>query len=127
MEWVTFESSDYWKNHYDFGKKNSRVSGMGTQSLRGLVINTFIPVLGAYGIYMDDERYIQRAVELLVHIPAEKNTITNLWEILLNRNRNAADSQSLIQLYNSYCIKKKCLNCTIGMKLLRTNDIAVDH
>ncbi|MBK7504472.1 MAG: hypothetical protein IPI52_05120 [Bacteroidetes bacterium] len=34
-------------------------------------------------------------------------------------NKNAADSQSIIQLVENYCSKKKCLNCAIGNKILR--------
>ncbi len=117
----------YWLEHYDFGKKYSKKNDLGTSSLYGIIINTYVPLLGAYGIYMDDNRYLRKAVELLQHIPPEQNKITTQWQTVIQTNRNAAESQSLIQLYNFYCIKKKCLNCSIGMKILKMNDLVLDR
>ena len=36
---------------------------------------------------------------------------------------SAAKSQSLIHLYNEYCSQKKCLNCDIGIQILKHNEI----
>jgi hypothetical protein len=35
--------------------------------------------------------------------------------------RSAFESQALLQLKNKYCEQKKCLNCQIGVKLVRSN------
>jgi hypothetical protein len=39
--------------------------------------------------------------------------------ILSNCFKSAFDSQSLIQLKNEYCNKSKCLECRIGIELLK--------
>ena len=119
-------ASPYWQNHYDFGKKSKSKLGIGDESTSGLIINTFVPVLGAYGRYLDDQRYIDRGILLLQHIPPENNRITRIWENISPAN-NAAESQSMIQLFNGYCIKKKCLNCMVGTKLLQADDRVLDH
>ncbi len=124
---LSVKVDDYWLWHYDFGKRNNKKNDLGVSSRYGIIINAFVPILGAFGIYMNDDRYLQKAIELLQNISPEKNKITGIWESVIETNRNAAESQSLIQLYNYYCIKKKCLNCSIGMKLLRTNDLVLDR
>ena len=52
-------------------------------------------------------------------IAAENNSITNGFVNLGIDNKNAFDSQALIELKNEYCTKKKCLSCSIGNSLLK--------
>ena len=118
--------SNYWINHYDFGKTSLRKNSLGKVSIYGLVINTFLPLLGAYSIYLDDPIFNERAINLLQQIPAEENKITRMWERLGIKNKNASESQGLIHLNNNYCIKKNCLNCMIGMKLLNIDGLVLD-
>lgn len=111
--------SKYWQKHYDFGKPSKKqVSGMGKNSADNVIINTFIPVLAAYSKYTDHSKYMDRAVELLEELPAENNSITRIWKKMGVFPANAFDSQGLIELSNSYCYKKRCLNCNIGADLL---------
>jgi hypothetical protein len=55
----------------------------------------------------------------LEQISEENNSITNGFKILGIENKNAFDSQALIQLKNDYCNQKRCLECAVGNKLLR--------
>ena len=55
----------------------------------------------------------------LDEISEENNSITNGFKILGIENKNAFDSQALIQLKNDYCNQKRCLECAVGNKLLR--------
>jgi hypothetical protein len=118
--------NSYWINHYDFGKKSPRKNSLGKSSIHGLIINTCMPILGAYSLQMDDPGFNERAINLLSQIPAEDNKITRMWESLGVIINNAGDSQALIHLSNNYCIKKNCLNCMVGMKLLNTDGMALD-
>ena len=36
-------------------------------------------------------------------------------------NKNALDSQALIELKNNYCNEKHCLSCAVGNRLLRVD------
>jgi len=60
-----------------------------------------------------------------VQIAEENNTITNGFKILGIENKNAFDSQALIQLKNDYCNQKRCLDCAVGNKLLRPQSPSV--
>ncbi len=111
---------DYWKSHYDFGKPLRKgVNNLGETSIEIIVINTVAPLLVAYSRYIDDQAYMDRAINFLASLKSERNKITKEWAELGLNPKNAADSQAQIQRYQYYCIKKRCLNCNIGIAILQ--------
>ena len=66
----------------------------------------------------DDRSLTDRAVELLQSLPAEHNTIVDLFTRAGIRCRDAFTSQALIQLRREYCEPRKCLYCRIGHRML---------
>jgi hypothetical protein len=113
--------SSYWNSHYQFGKVSTEANRtIGDNSLNNILINTVAPLLVAYGKKMGSQMHIDRAIDLLESIKPESNKITRTWLNLNQKALNASDSQSLIELYNEYCVKRKCLKCSIGMKALNS-------
>jgi len=114
------QASPYWKNHYRFGKTSAgNVQPLGADSRDILLINTVIPLLIAYGQSRDDWSYVDRAVQFLQQISAEKNKITRTWQQLGYTGSNAFETQGLIELYNNFCQRSACLNCAIGAAILK--------
>ncbi len=112
--------SIYWQSHYHFAKKSKGfVPDLGESSKQNLLINSVVPLLVAYGKAKDDSRLMERAVEILQHLPAEVNKITRLWTGLGISFKSAFDSQALIEQYNNLCQKRQCLNCAVGASLLK--------
>lgn len=113
-------ANDYWHYHYmpdepsAFKKKN-----LGKQMIDNILINTVVVVLFAYGHYHKDEHLTNKAMQWLEDIAAEQNSITKGFVQCGIANSNAFDSQSLIQLKNEYCNKKRCLSCSVGNKILK--------
>lgn len=115
--------STYWQLHYDIGKASKgKMPPLGLDSARNLLINTAAPLLAAYGLYTDDESWIERAMELLQQLPAESNFILREWKALGFSPQHAFDSQALIELYNEFCQPKKCLQCSIGLQLIKRKE-----
>lgn len=113
------EVSDYWKNHYLFGKMSKpSIKRMGNNSIDILLINTVIPFLFAYGTKKGDQNLVERALDYMEKIPAEKNSVVLKWNQLGVVAANAFDSQALLQLKKNYCDEKKCLRCRIGHQIL---------
>jgi hypothetical protein len=112
--------SEYWKFHYQFFKPvKEEIPSLGKQSIDNILINTVVPLFVAYGKSKDDQSYVDRAVDVLTEIEPEINTITKQWAALGMVNESALDSQALIELYNSFCVKRKCLDCAIGFSLMQ--------
>ncbi len=116
----SLDRSEYWNNHYRFGKKaKGLVPDFGESSIQNMLINTVTPLLVAYGKHKDEQLFIDRAIELLQQIPSEQNKITRTWGALGLKVKTAFDSQALIELHNNFCQKRQCLNCAIGVSILK--------
>lgn len=115
----TVTQSDFWLRHYHFGKPAVKVPTLGMSSIRILIMNTAVPVLAAYARTHDEYKLMDRAVQFLHRLPAEKNSITRKWKETGWNIRSAFDSQSLIELYSSYCQKRRCLDCQVGASLIK--------
>jgi hypothetical protein len=116
---LAVEASAYWTTHYRFFKTASdSVPALGESSIDNVLINTVAPLLVAYGRWKDDPSYLERAMIILQEISSEQNAIVKLWTEPGMTSKSAFDSQALIELYSSYCQKRRCLDCTIGHSIL---------
>lgn len=114
--------SEYWMRHYRFSKESKElVPPIGESSIENILINTVAPLLAAYSRWKDDTHYLERAMRILHEISPEQNAITKLWAEPGVKCKSAFDSQALIELYSSYCQKRRCLECKIGSSLLTTS------
>lgn len=112
--------SEYWKTNYSFNKSSSFTNnGLGKDSIENIIINTVCPLLAAYRIDTDCSAWLDKAVDLLESIRPENNRITKLFGKPAVDINNAFDSQAVIELYNSFCTPRKCLDCAIGIAIVR--------
>jgi hypothetical protein len=114
-------ANDYWYYHYNFDELSTyKIKNVGVQMINNLIINTVIPILFAYGHYTKEHHFKDKALRWLTQLTAEKNSRINGFLALQITIKNAFDSQALLQLKNEYCSKKRCLECAVGNKLLKT-------
>jgi hypothetical protein len=117
---LTIHQSEYWRNHYQPGKKSKmNVPSIGISSIHNVIINTIAPLLTAYGQIHDEQSYIDRSIDALQHMPAENNKIIREWIDLGYKVSSAFDSQGLIELYNNFCLKRRCLDCMVGINIIK--------
>lgn len=117
---LKIEQSVYWQEHYNFGKTASKkLVGLGKDSINNILINTVIPLLACYSEKTDNQELMTRCVSFLEALPAEENHITEMWEGLGLTIKTAFDSQASIELYNNFCTQKRCLQCNVGIEILR--------
>ena len=113
-------ANDYWHYHYRLGESTDyKPKILGKQMAENIMINTIIPVLFAYGVYIKDQHYKDKAIDWLVQLAPEANNITKQWKTLGVANNNALHSQGLIELKKNYCDVRRCLDCAVGNKILR--------
>jgi hypothetical protein len=111
--------SDYWKTHYNFEKPSpKKEKSISISFINLLIINTIIPLKFAYANSLGKENS-EELISLIASIPAEKNTIIEKFSHFGLASKNAFQSQALLQLKNEYCNNKKCLQCAIGIQLIK--------
>ena len=113
------QANDYWHYHYIPGRKTAFcIKKPGSEMIHGILINTIIPVLYAYGKHQQTEGIINKCFRWLEELKGEKNVITRHFAEINVESKTAFDSQALIQMKNEYCNHKRCLECAVGYKLL---------
>lgn len=112
------EPSEYWKHHYDWNKPSGKPNRLGKTSLDNILINTAAPLLASYYYITDNYSFFEKALNLLEKVSPEKNYITRIWDSLGLKSKSAFDSQALIEQYNEFCKKRKCLSCVVGVEIL---------
>jgi hypothetical protein len=115
-------ASSYWDTHFQFDAQETKTApkSLGKTSVQNIVINTVAPIQFLYAARQDTYKLQEQALQLLEAVPAEANNITRIWEDNGWKATNAAQSQALLQLYNNYCSAKRCLECTIGLNIIRS-------
>lgn len=110
----------YWERHISLGRESKpRKKSVGQSLLDRIIINVVAPIRFAYGHKMAEQRYKDSALYLLESTGPEHNRIMRNWKELGVGVDTAMDSQALLQLKSRWCEKKKCLQCPIGIKILR--------
>ena len=113
------EVSNYWETHYNFDKTSVLKKKKMTDSFIDLIlINTIIPVRFAYEQSLQKESS-QEIIDLIESIQPEKNIVIDKFSAIGVDVKNAFETQSLLQLKKEYCDEKKCLQCAIGIHLLK--------
>ncbi len=112
-------ASAYWDNHYSFNKPSvNRKKVFGEQIFSLIVINVVVPFYFLFGESQNKLFLKDRALEILEQMPPENNSLISRWAGAGVVASNALESQALLQLQHNYCEPRKCLDCTIGHKII---------
>ncbi len=113
--------SDYWQTHYQFDKESPKKKKSLSKSFVDLlIINTILPIQFAYAKHLGKE-ISEDLIDILNEVAPENNSIIEKFNSFGIKSKNAFDTQSLLQLKNEYCNKSRCLDCAIGMELMKSN------
>lgn len=112
-------ASPYWSTRYLFDKPAPfSTKQLGTDSIDNIIINTIAPAIFYYGRARGDAAAVDKSMELLRSVQAEKNVVMNAWTQYGLKPQNALESQALLGLHTHYCSAKKCLDCAIGKGII---------
>lgn len=115
---------EYWETHYQFDKISPKKRKPLSKSFIQLqIINTIIPLKFAYAKSQGRE-ISEEIIGIMEELPAESNSTILKFSEYKVKVANAFQSQALIQLKNEYCDKKRCLECAIGIALLKNDERA---
>ncbi len=120
FRWFDVTANDFWNYHYTLKDETAyQLKKPGKDFIRHIIINTVVPVLFTYAALKNEETFKEKALNFLMELEPEQNVITMQWKKHGVTNQNALHSQALIFLKNNYCNKKLCLECAVGVKLLK--------
>lgn len=111
---------EYWKDHYKPSVAgNFKNIDLSKDSIDLLIINTCVPFVFLYGKESGTEDYCEKALSWLENIKPESNHIIRYWKSIGIKSQNCFESQGLLELKESYCTKKRCMDCLIGYEILK--------
>jgi hypothetical protein len=112
--------SPYWESHYQFDKESPIKKKMLSKSFIDLLlVNTIIPLQFAFAKSQGKE-ITEDLINLLNGLNPEKNAIIDKFNSFGIFSKNAFDTQSLLQLKKEYCNKSRCLECALGLELIKS-------
>lgn len=114
------ELPGFWKNHFTLDKESPRKSDkkISTELIERIMINVIVPVKFAYAQSLGKD-INEELIDLMVSLPHEKNTIIKEFSKMGLKAQNAFESQAYLELKKHYCDVKNCLNCSIGLQILK--------
>jgi hypothetical protein len=124
---LNIEISDYWKNHYNFGKETkSKTKYIGKERINDIITNVIIPFIYFYSLEFDIFETQGKVLNFYDSLKCiSTNEITRVMSEQLELKPNTiADEQGLIHLHNFYCMKGKCYDCKIGEKIFEVNRVS---
>ncbi len=111
----------YWASHFTLhGEETAAVGNkLSDATVNVLLINAVAPLLYAYGEFTGEDSLTDAAIDLLMALPAERNSVVTTFTQAGLPCSTALDSQALIWLRRAYCETGKCMYCRFGHRMLR--------
>jgi hypothetical protein len=120
MGYFAHTPHEYWLTHYTFGEETAQKSkNFGKAATQIMIANVVAPFYYLYAKIRQKPELIDRATEILEQLPPETNHITQLYAPYNFAPQNALQAQAQIELSKNYCTPKRCLECNIGISILK--------
>ena len=112
------QAGPYWDTHFIFGKPTApSPKKMSSHFTDLIILNSVLPIRLSYELHKGRSD-INRLTSWAQEIKVENNKIVRLFQTHGVHASDAHGSQALLELYQRYCAKNKCLQCAIGKHLL---------
>ena len=83
-----------------------------------LIINALLPYLYRCSILSTQTVDTLEWIKIYQNLPVEDNKITREWQKIGLEIKNAYESQACLEIYQQFCVRKQCLTCQVGKKIL---------
>lgn len=112
-------ASEFWDTHFHFNSLSpKRKKRLTTAFIDLVIINTILPIVFCYHKHTGKE-IPETLLELIQSIEGEENNVITKFNVLKPVAKNAMYSQALIELKTNYCDKRKCMQCGVGISLIK--------
>lgn len=119
-ELLDVSASREWNDRYTLDERSvPRVKKLGKAFANGIIVNAVVPFIFAQGQYHRDSDRSQLVMDLMGQMQSADDRVVRGWRELGVASETMGRSQALLELKNEYCSAKNCLNCAIGMELMK--------
>ena len=114
------KTSEFWENHYTFEKVSEEKleKKLSDDFIEILLINAVLPIIYTYFKNINPEKTDQ-VLDFYKNLSPEKNSIISSWKKLNVKFSSALETQAFLYHHKHLCSYKNCLNCNIGLKILK--------
>ena len=114
------KTSEFWENHYTFEKVSEEKleKKLSDDFIEILLINAVLPTIYTYFKNINSEKTDQ-VLDFYKNLSPEKNSIISSWKKLNVKFSSALETQAFLYHHKHLCSYKNCLNCNIGLKILK--------
>lgn len=111
-------TSNYWKEHYLFGKRSSPARHkLSRQFMQLIFLNTLLPLRYLHA-RRKGENTLPQLLEMASAIPPESNRVVTGFRKSGLVATDAVASQAVLQQFETLCKPGRCLDCMIGNQIL---------
>jgi len=111
----------YWHTHFLFDRNSIHLYKEIGQTVRQqTIVNAFIPFLMAYAEINNISSCKEKALRWLEELRPEQDALIRMYAEIGFKAHAILDTQSLHELYQRYCLHKKCSSCVRGKILQST-------
>jgi hypothetical protein len=113
-----------WKNSIQIEESITRLrnklkSALSSFMIENLILNALLPFIYRYSISNSQDFELNTIIRAYSKLPAENNTITRKWNKMGITLKNAYESQASLEIYQQFCLLKKCASCEVGQNIMK--------
>lgn len=124
---VTPDLGEFWFFHFNFKSNRGRSLFKWSDFQSDLVIiNGLVPYLMGMNLSLQKQNFDHGLLNLLENLNPELNVVTKKYLKNGFKCESIADSQAILEQYQSFCKPRNCLNCKVGHKVFEKNSIFND-
>jgi len=120
---IITEGKGYWTTHFNFDKlSNEKLNYfIGISRADEIIVNVIFPVLSLYFEIFDDNEAARKVKNQFINY-TQHGTNQLVEQVgstlgIEKAKRRSINYQAMIELFRTYCVKERCLECRIGEKV----------
>jgi hypothetical protein len=120
---IITEGKGYWTTHFNFDKMSNEKLNyfIGISRADEIIVNVIFPVLSLYFEIFDDKEAARKVKNQFINYTQHgTNQLVEQVGSTLGidkAKRRSINYQAMIELFRTYCVKERCLECQIGKKV----------
>lgn len=120
---ILVKAQGFWKKHFVFDQQSNvdLKYFIGMSRVDEIIINIILPIMSIYFEIFNKPDLTKKVLKLYLNYyqVGDNSIVSQVSDTLAlgDAGKRTVFNQGMIELFREYCVKEKCLECTIGKKL----------